>query len=159
MRWLNYLFRPPAPTTADPSKEVEAKTFKGRARRVDIVGEGHYDRALAKIAGPKAANGVNMYTVARLVPEPANRHDRNAVAAIIDGHIVGYLSRQQAINFQRAMKERGFGGFSLTGCRAHIDAGWLRFSDLFGRDEGNYRVTLLIPESIAKEIGFGKPWS
>ena len=153
MRWLNKLLRPPAPSTADSPKEVEANVFKGRARRVEIVGEGHYERALAKIAGPKTPNGVNMYVVARLVPEPTNRYDRNAVAAIIDGYIVGYLSRQQAINFHRAMNTRGFGGFSLTGCRAHIHWGWLRFEDGV-RDEGNYSVTLLLPESIAQEIGF-----
>lgn len=154
MRWLSNLLRSPAPSTAGSPKEVEAKVFKGRARRAEIVGEAYYQRALAKIAGPKTANGVSMYVVARLVPEPTNRHDRNAVAAIINGHVVGYLSRQQAVDYHRAMNERGFGGSALAGIRSRIHGGWLRFDDLFGRDEGNYSVTLLLPESIAQEIGF-----
>jgi len=153
MRWLNNLLRSPSPTTADSPKEVEAKVFKGRARRVEIVGEAHYERELARIAGPKTPNGMHMYVVARLVPEPTNRHDRNAVAAVINGCTVGYLSRKQAMSFHRAMNERGFGGSSLVGFRARIHGGWLRPDD-----EGHYSVTLLLPESIAQEIGFEVEW-
>jgi len=154
MRWLSNLVRPPAPTTADSPKEVEAKVFKGRARRVEIVGEASYEREIAQIAGPKTENGVNMHVVARLVPEPGKRRYRNPVAVVINGYTVGYLSQKQAVGFHRAMKERGFSGSSLTGFRARIHAGWLRFDADMGRDEGHYSVTLLLPESIAQEIGF-----
>lgn len=149
MRWLNKVLHSPAPTTADSPKEVEAKVFKGRARRVEIVGEAIYEREIAQVAGPKTPNGVNMYVVARLVPEPTNRRDRNAVAVVINGYTVGHLSQKQAVGFHRAMKERGYGGSWLTGFRARIHAGWLRPDD-----EGHYSVTLLLPESIAQEIGF-----
>ena len=149
MRWLNNLLRSRAPSIVDSPKEVDVQAFKGRARRVEIVGEASYQRELAQIAGPKTPNGVNVKLAARLVPEPTNRRDRNAVSAVIDGHTVGYLSRDQAMGFHRAMNERGFGGSSLGGFRARIHGGWLRPDD-----EGHYSVTLLLPESIAKEIGF-----
>lgn len=156
MRWLNSVLRPSAPGTPASPKEVEAKVFKGRDRRVEIVGEAYYQRELAKLAGPKTTNGVSVYLDARLVPEPTNRHDRNAVATVINGHTVGYLSRRQAVAYHKAMNERGFGGSSLTGFSARIHGGWLRF-DESGRDEGHYSVTLLLPQSIAQEIGFEPP--
>jgi hypothetical protein len=47
------------------------------------------------------------------------------------------------------MNERGFGGSSLVGFVARIHGGWLRPDS-----EGHYSVTLLLPQSIAQEIGF-----
>ena len=149
MRWLNSTLRSSAPSIPASPKEVEAKVFKGRDRRVEIVGEAHYQRELAKLAGPKTTNGVSVYMDARLVPEPTNRHDPNAVAAIINGHTVGYLSRAQAVAYHKAMNEHGFAGSSLAGFRARIHGGWLRPDS-----EGNYSVTLLLPQDIAQEIGF-----
>jgi hypothetical protein len=156
MHWLSNLFRSPPPHTAESPGEVDATIFKGRKRRVEIVGEIYHERELAQVAGPKTPNGVSVLVDARLVPEPTNRHDRNAVAAVINGLTVGYLSREQAVNYHRAMMKRGFGGAPLVGFQARIRGGWLRPADeLFGPDEGPYNVAMLLPESIAKEIGFG----
>lgn len=147
MRNLQELFR--GTGVEPPMVQVEAKTFKGRDRRVEIVGEASYQGELAELAGPKTENGVNVYKTAALVPEPSNRHDKNAVAVKIDGLTVGYLSRDQVPGFHKAIASVGFGSASLVGFRARIHGGWKRP----GNDEGHYGVTLLLPESLAVEMG------
>lgn len=132
--------------------EVEAKIFRGRERIVEIVGEASYEREIAQLAGPKTEHGVNVYMTARLDPEPTNRHDSNAVAVRIGGLLVGHLSRDQAPRFHSAMGDAGYAGSALVGIRARIHGGWKRP----GGDEGHYGVTLLLPQSIAEKIGFGR---
>lgn len=68
--------------------------------RTPVVGESHYQDALASIAGPKRAGGVEVHVLALLVAEPSNPYDANAVAIHVDGAKVGYLSRDNAIDFK-----------------------------------------------------------
>jgi hypothetical protein len=149
-RGLQQIFQPKEKPVPEAPAEVSAKVFKGRDRRVEIVGEGSYQSELARIAGPKTENGVNVYKVAQLVPEPTNRQDRHAVAAKIDGIVVGYLSRAQAQAYHRALTDSGHAGEAVVDFRVRIHGAWKRP----GGDEGHYGVTLLLPESLAEVIGF-----
>lgn len=63
---------------------------------LDIVGESHYQDTLKQLA---ATHG-EAPLLAHLVPEPFNPYDRHAVAVVIDGQRVGYISRDQAAEYQ-----------------------------------------------------------
>lgn len=62
----------------------------------DIVGEQSYQANLRKIAGPKQERSKYVEVMARVVSEPFNAYDKNAVKIEINGLIVGYLSRDDA---------------------------------------------------------------
>lgn len=74
----------------------------------DVVGESHDDRqehlwAVTRRAGQHPRDGVRF--TARLLPEPGNPYDGNAVA-VTDadtGHMLGYLSRALAREYQPAV--------------------------------------------------------
>lgn len=99
----------------------------------DIVGESHYQRALARIAGPKEAASKAFECEALIVHEPDNPHDKNACVVIINGQTVGHLSRADA---RKQVRFRNSPGFVLK-ARAMIVGGWKK-----GRDEGSYGVKL-----------------
>lgn len=70
---------------------------------VQVVGESHYQDALRTLVAKLGSDGI--FTV-RLVPEPNNPHDSNAVAVVIsdqDGEKVGYLARQIAVTYQQRL--------------------------------------------------------
>lgn len=66
---------------------------------VAVVGESHYQDALRALTRRQPPDGV---FTARLVPEPDNPYDANAVAVCADGDgsKVGYLSREVAKSYQ-----------------------------------------------------------
>jgi hypothetical protein len=79
----------------------------GQSRLVDVwgtghcgqqvVGESHYFDALRSVVATRDRRATGeMMVQAVLVPEPANRHDPNAVAVTIEGRLVGYLPREDA---------------------------------------------------------------
>lgn len=86
---------------------------------VDAVGESHYQDALRAICGSKGWEDVAFDCIAVLVPEPTNPYDPNAVMVQVDGHCVGYLSRDNAIAYGTLIKHPNLKG-RFAGCRAQI---------------------------------------
>lgn len=64
---------------------------------LEVVGESHYQDDLWRLAGGFRAERIRCAVVAALIPEPDNPHDSNAVKVLIDGHLVGHLSREDAV--------------------------------------------------------------
>jgi hypothetical protein len=64
---------------------------------LSVVGESQYQPALQQIAQRGRTHW------AKLVPEPGNPFDSNAVMVEIDGQTVGYLSRGEARRYQRRL--------------------------------------------------------
>src|SRR5690242_20325770 len=92
--------------------------------RVDVVGEGNYQDALSKLAGPKTEDGVYLRITASLTPEPANPYDENAVAVMMGEHKVGYLARPMAKAFHKMMADFGKPGQGIKDVDAEIRGGW-----------------------------------
>jgi hypothetical protein len=63
---------------------------------LEVVGESHYQDDLWHLAGGFSVDRIRCAVTAVLVPEPRNPHDRNAVKVLVDGRLVGYLSREDA---------------------------------------------------------------
>jgi hypothetical protein len=72
---------------------------------VAVVGESHNQDVLRALAGKLGSDGV---FTARLVPEPHNPHDANAVAICVDGDLakVGYLAREVAKTYHPILARR-----------------------------------------------------
>jgi hypothetical protein len=87
---------------------------------VTVVGESYYAAAVSR-AQQFAASGAEM--VGELVPEPSNPHDRNAVAVLVLGDIVGHLPSELAPAVQHALISRlaPYGG--RLGGRVEVQTG------------------------------------
>ncbi|GAB3922822.1 hypothetical protein GCM10029976_012170 [Kribbella albertanoniae] len=72
---------------------------------LEVVGESHYQDALWSISGARVGQSVRCTVDAVLVPEPQNTYDPNAIAVVIQGHLVGYLDRQTAGQYVAGLNE------------------------------------------------------
>lgn len=106
----------------------------------DIVGEASYQDALSDICGGKKESSADLYVDAELYLEDENPHDSKAVCVSVEGKTVGYLSRKDARNFRKQVKE-----FEdqdpIFFCKAVIVGGWKKSK----RDQGNFGVRLDLP--------------
>lgn len=107
----------------------------------DVVGESHYQDALAEIAGPKTEAGVDLEVKAQLVPEPDNPTDPQAVAVYIQGRKVGHLARDLAAQWVAIQGRRGETG-QIVEVDANITGGWRQALQDGGTSEGAFGVTL-----------------
>src|SRR4051794_15864962 len=87
--------QPPARTTAT----VAAQVFVGD-EDLEVVGEASYQDALWSICQGAEGAQVHQQVVAVLVPEPQNPYDANAISVQIEGRVIGYLSRENAMRFR-----------------------------------------------------------
>lgn len=106
----------------------------------NVVGEGHYQDALALITGGKTEEGHNMLVDALLVPEDDNPHDPLAYCVRINGHRVGYMSREDARSLRAKVKGTNMEGVWLK-VPAMIRGGWRRSAD----DQGMFGVVFDLP--------------
>lgn len=132
-------WRGAAPDKFDEERIAALNVYPG-AYGFDIVGESHYQGALAKLCGGKCEDGHTFDTDALLVPY-CNAHDRYAVAVLMgECELVGHLNRIDARKLRIALKSIKLGGYSLkVPCR--IVGGWKRRNG----DEGHFGVKLDLP--------------
>ena len=97
----------------------------------NIVGEQSCQQNLKTIAGAKQAESKYFQTSAKVISEPDNKFDRNAIKVEIDGLLVGYISKQDA------EKLAGRKVNKVVPCL--INGGWLD-----AESEGSYGVKLAI---------------
>jgi len=101
---------------------------------VHVAGASHYQDALLAICGGKRTKtGRHLKVTASLAFEPGNPHDRNAVRVEIKDNLVGYLPREVAIAFHKAVAGHG----SLYRAKGMIVGGWHNEAD-----EGSFGVRL-----------------
>ncbi|WP_062034537.1 hypothetical protein [Acinetobacter sp. BMW17] len=97
----------------------------------NIVGEQSYQNNLKKIAGPKEEKSKFFECYAKVSSEPFNQYDKNAVKVEINGLIVGYLSKGEAVKLA--------GNVINKTVPAVIDGGWDDSDSI-----GSYGVKLAI---------------
>ena len=121
---------PPRPASAPKSAAAKPGAAKQAAPgltiacgensyRFEVVGESRYQKALAQIVGGHNREGYSHDCFARLVPEPANTFDPNAIQVVIDGQKVGYVPKDGTARIHAAL-----GSFGPLACRARIVGGW-----------------------------------
>jgi len=105
-----------------------------------IVGESHYEEALEAICGSRKPEGEDRRTEAQLVLESDNPYDPLAVRVVIAGLTVGYLDRETARSYRKALAATGY-THANAWCNARIRGGWDHGED----DRGHYGVWLDLP--------------
>jgi hypothetical protein len=93
-----------SPGRVNRAKEVTvAKVELSPDGRQGVAGESHYQKALKAAAGgkvvPEREPDKAIPVEATLVPD-GNRHDRNAVRVVVNGHTVGHLPREDAADYR-----------------------------------------------------------
>ncbi len=102
-----------------------------------VAGESHYQAGLARLTGGPSGDGFRDDCTARLLPEPSNPHDPNAVAVYIGAEKVGHLGRDDAIEHRPAI-DAAIAAYGAATVRATIKGGW----DRGGGDTGFFGVEL-----------------
>jgi hypothetical protein len=100
--FLSRLFGTSSSVEAETETEVdriEATLYSGD-EPLEVVGESRYQDALWMIVGGRRPDAVRYQALALLRPEPDNPYDQNAIQVIVEGHLVGYLSREDAALYQ-----------------------------------------------------------
>lgn len=90
---------------------------------VEVHGESHYQRALERAAGGRSDHGAHFQCAARLIREPTNRYDPNAVRVEVQGQTVGYVSRDDVEEIQPMLQKLDAAGRPAW-VRATIVGGW-----------------------------------
>ena len=125
----------------------QSTTLRGHMVRGDefvaVVGESRYQHALRSICGRDNGQEVRHDCLAVLVPEPTNEYDPNAVYIEIAGKMVGYLSRDDAVEYKAAVQRFQVDGKAIM-CEARI-AGRAKGD----RDTANVGVWLFLPTADA----------
>lgn len=103
----------------------------------EVVGESHYQEALSLIAGGRNEKGSDLEVDVRLLPEPGNPYDANAVRVEVAGNLVGYLDRHAAQRF-RAGCATLFGSVCECACAGVVRGGWYRDEE----DQGSFGIWL-----------------
>jgi Ftsk gamma domain len=145
MGFLRRLFGRVTPAPEPAVYSAQALLFEDEdaehiAYGVDVVGESFYQPALDEIAGGRTTEGcVNREHVAALVPEPQNPYDKQAVAVLIEGRLVGHLSREDARAYAIVIR-RCRDADRYPAAHATLTGGWDRGAD----DRGHIGVRLAL---------------
>ena len=82
---------------------------------VEVVGEFFREEACEAVLGGMPLNVERERQLpAHLIPEVGNVHDANAVMIWMDGHHVGYLSREDAVTYRSTLSEISDAGYLPT---------------------------------------------
>lgn len=109
---------------------------------IEVAGESHYQRHLSKVCGPRCKEGERKEVRAQLALENDNQFDNMAVKVMIQGGLVGYLPRETARDFRRALVAGDLTAHPVFECPAIIRGGW----DKGDGDIGHYGVWLDLPQ-------------
>jgi hypothetical protein len=130
---------------------------------LEVVGESYRQDALNSISGGRTEYGpLRVDQVACLVPDPTNPYDPNAVAVMVEGLHVGYLSRADAVSWHPVTAWAASHGMLLA-AEAAVIGGW----DRGPGDQGSFGIILHIgtaSETIADlmfgaiQPGLEHPW-
>lgn len=87
----------------------------------DVVGEAYRTDGIRTLfPSRRLSGGYDLDVTARLVPEPHNPHDPNAVAVVVQRVLVGYLARDEAAKYQRLLIEMNRAGLdAIVPCTIH----------------------------------------
>ena len=81
----------------------------------EVVGEAYRSDSIRTLfPSRRLSGGHDLDKTARLVPEPRNPHDANAVAVVVDNVLVGYLARDEAAKYQRVLLDLNRAGLDAT---------------------------------------------
>lgn len=119
--------------------------IEGNSRILELVGETYYLDAYRQLLPIPADGEIHIeHVLVELVPEPSNRHDRNAVSVRYQGQILAYVARSNAARLQTELLRA-----KRAGARTFAPAaiGMRKWSD-----GGNIEIDARIGLPVLREI-------
>ena len=102
----------------------------------DVVGESHYEKEIRKLFPDRVTEESSQVSVpVRLIHEPTNPHDRNAVQVRADSGVVGYLKREDAARYApyfAALQQGGFVAQTTATIWARVGEDWETRHEVLG---------------------------
>jgi collagen type III alpha len=116
---------------------------------VEVAGESHYRRSIRGLFGKDfRAAGTEIAVMAQLIPEPGNKHDRNAVGVWVSGVQVGYLPREEAARYAPVLSAlMGQGRLPQVSARVW-GAEWSDYDDQAGSFHTSVQLDLAEPHML-----------
>ena len=102
---------------------------------IEVVGELHHQADIERQYGLHGGTEDDTKATATLIPEDGNEYDANAVRVEIGDRLVGYLSREQALEYRSAV------GTASGRCGAKIVGGFLFDEDEREDEEGKEPIS------------------
>lgn len=109
-----------SPPPADRSLILHSGTRK------EVVGESHHQDVLRAVAGPLEPDGASpdrRLHLVRLIAEPDNSVDPEAIRVELDGELVGYIPAERTTQYHPFLEWAAAQGFAVLS-RAHIIGGF-----------------------------------
>ena len=116
---------------------------------IEVVGESRYETPIRNLLGRDLKeDGKEIQARAELVPEPHNRHDRNAIGVWVGGGQVGYLGREDAVRYARVLSRLVESGWSPQVTARVWGAEWDDYDDRKKVFRGSVRLDLGEPHML-----------
>lgn len=116
---------------------------------VEVAGESHYARSIRGLFGKDfKATGTEITVTAQLIPEPHNKHDRNAVGVWVGGVQVGHLPREEAVRYAPVLSALTAQGWLPQVFARAWGAEWSDYDDRTGSFQGSIRLDLAEPHML-----------
>ncbi|SCL26143.1 hypothetical protein GA0070624_3246 [Micromonospora rhizosphaerae] len=116
---------------------------------VDVAGESHYRRAIRGLFGKDfTASGTEVVLTAHLIPEPRNKHDRNAVGVWVGGAQIGYLPREDAVRYAPVLSALTAQGWLPQVSATVWGSEWSDYDGKPGTFQGSVRLDLAEPHML-----------
>lgn len=139
----------PASPAADSRTGSEGRVINNlKSFPFDVVGESNYQKALEKIAGGFRRDTQAVDVTAKIVLDPTNSYDENAVRVEIDKQTVGFLPADEALRIGGMMREQGVHAAVVE---AQLRGGWRTNQ----HDKGHFGVKLKMTKSGWVDFGVG----
>lgn len=108
---------------------------------IEISGESFYHDAIIDVIGEPTEDGHDVTVNGRLVRDPSNNYDSNAIKCIINGRHVGFVNRDDAEDISRYMDSHNITEI-LVSCE--VTGGWSRGKN----DSGFFGITAYAPSKF-----------
>lgn len=88
----------------------------GNYPNTEVAGESYREQEITRALGrsPGVDEEIEATFTAHLVPEPDNPHDKNAISVRVNGHVVGYIERDQTAPYLNAIHRIAASGHTAT---------------------------------------------
>ena len=101
--------QPPVELAQPAEPAIQQKTSQTNRYNYNIVGESHYLEALSSLMRnvlPDEKGRQRLEANLKLVAQPHNPHDRNAISVQCQGHVLGHIARSRTIGFHRRYRDK-----------------------------------------------------
>lgn len=128
-------------TISQQSNSSNDVTVESNTVPIEISGESFYHDAIIDVIGEPTEDGYDVTVNGRLVRDPTNKYDSNAIKCLIKERHVGHVNREDAEDISHYMDSHNITEI-LVSCE--VTGGWSRGKN----DSGFFGITAYVPSKF-----------